>query len=105
MKKLFYSISEVSAELGVPVSRIRFWANSFPNRIKPSRTAKGNRQFTVEDIESLRSIKFMTEERGLTLEGVKREFRSGNSSSLKTVRALESLKAIRAQLMEIKTSL
>lgn len=105
MNKLYYSISEVSEILEIPVSKVRFWANTFSKKINPSRTTKGNRQFTQEDIETLRNIRFLVEERGLTLDGVKRELRSGNTSADKTVKALESLKTIRAQLMEIKASL
>lgn len=105
MEKLFYSISEVSEILGISVSKVRFWANTFSKKIKPTRTAKGNRQFTKEDIDTLRNIKFLVEERGLTLDGVERELRSGDSTADKTVKALETLKTIRGQLMEIKASL
>lgn len=105
MEKLFYSISETAELLGISVSKVRFWANSFPKQIKPQRNAKGNRQFTKEDIEMLKNIQFLVTERGLTLDGVARELGPGQKSAAKTVKALESLKAIRAQLMEIKASL
>lgn len=105
MEKLFYSIGEVSELMGMPVSKIRFWANSFPKQIKPQRTAKGNRLFTRQDIEILKKVQFLSEEKGLTLEGVAKQLASDGSSVNKTVKALDSLKAIRAQLVEIKNSL
>lgn len=105
MEKLFYSIGEVSEILGIPISKVRFWANSFPKQIKPQRTAKGNRQFTKEDIATLKKIQYLVSEKGLTLEGAAKQLNAENSSVDKTVKALESLKNIREQLMEIRKSL
>ena len=105
MEKLFYSIGEVSELLGIPVSKIRFWTNSFSKQLNPRRTAKGNRQYTAADIEMLRKINFLTSEKGLTLEGVHRQLKEDGSSVDKTVKALESLKNIREQLTEIRKSL
>ena len=105
MEKLFYSISETAEILGESVSLVRFWSNSFPKYIKPRRNAKGNRQFTAEDIEVLKQIHFLVREKGLTLEGAGRQLAADRASVDKSVKALESLKEIRAQLMEIKNSL
>jgi len=49
--KLFYSITEVAEMFNVNASLIRFWDKEF-TIIKPRKNAKGNRQFTVEDILS-----------------------------------------------------
>lgn len=105
MEKLFYSISEVSKILGESVSLVRFWSNSFPRLIKPSRTAKGNRQFTKDDIETLKQIHLLVKERGMTLEGAGKLILSERSSVNRTVKALDSLKEIREQLVAIKSSL
>ena len=105
MEKLFYSISEVADILGESVSLVRFWSNSFPKLIKPSRTAKGNRQFTAADIETLKQIHFLVKNQGLTLEGAEKQITSDRSKVERPVKALDSLKAIRAQLVEIKNSL
>ena len=105
MEKLFYSISEVSAILGEPVSLIRFWSNTFDKFIKPSRTAKGNRQFTAEDIEILKQIHYLVKDQGLTLEGAARTLKEDKAKVSRSVKAIESLKEIRAQLIQIKSSL
>jgi len=105
MDKLFYSIGEVSEILGLPISKIRFWANSFPKQIKPQRNLKGNRQFTAADIEVFKTIVYLVEEKGLTLEGAAKQLQSSSSGVNKTVKAIESLKSIRAQLVEIKHGL
>lgn len=105
MEKLFYSISEAAEAIGANVSLVRFWSNSFPKLLKPHRTAKGNRQYTAEDIEVLKQIHFLVKEKGLTLEGAERQLQAEKASVSKSVKALESLREIRAQLMEIKNSI
>lgn len=105
MEKLYYSISEAAGAIGESVSLVRFWTNSFPNLIKPHRNAKGNRQYTMEDIETLKQIHFLVKDKGLTLEGAAKSLAASNASVSNSVKALDSLKSIRAQLMEIKNSI
>jgi len=105
MEKLFYSISEVAEILGESVSLVRFWSNSFSKQIKPHRNAKGNRQYTAEDIETMKQIHFLVKEKGLTLDGAAKTLSAEKSSVDRSVKALDSLKEIRAQLVEIKNSL
>lgn len=105
MEKLFYSIGEVSELLGESVSLVRFWTNSFPRHLNPRRNAKGNRLYTADDIEVLRQIHFLVKERRLTLDGANKILLAEKSGVDRSVKALESLKEIRAQLVEIKKSL
>lgn len=105
MEKLYYSIGEVADILGENVSLVRFWSNSFSRFIKPSRSGKGNRQYTAQDIEVLKQIHFLVKDRGLTLEGAAGELAASKSPVENRVRALDSLKEIKAQLVEIRKSL
>jgi len=105
MEKLFYSIGEVSELLNVSVSLVRYWSNVFARFIKPQRNAKGNRLYTKEDIETLRQIYFLVKEKGLSLEGATKQLAADRSSVEGSVKVLDSLKSIRAQLVEIKNSL
>jgi len=105
MEKLFYSIGETAEILGESISLVRFWSNSFPKLIKPRRNAKGNRQYTADDIEVLKQIHFLVKDKGLTLEGAAKQLTAEKSSVSNSVKALDSLREIRAQLMEIKNSI
>ena len=105
MDKLYYTISETAEILGESTSLVRFWSNSFPKYIKPNRNAKGNRLFTAEDIDTLKQIHYLVKTKGLTLDGAARQLAAGRSSVDKRVRALDSLKEIRAQLVEVRKSL
>ena len=105
MEKLYYSISEAAEILGESISLVRFWSNSFPKLLQPKRTAKGNRLYTAQDIEVLKQIHFLVKDKGLTLEGAAKQMSAEKASVSNSVKAIDSLKEIRAQLMEIKNSL
>ncbi|MBQ9399605.1 MAG: MerR family transcriptional regulator [Bacteroidales bacterium] len=105
MEKLFYTISEVAAILGESTSLVRFWTNSFPKLLKPRRNAKGNRMYTADEIETLKQIHLLVKEKGMTLEGANNTLRAERAKVEKRVKALDALKEIRSQLVEIKESL
>jgi len=104
-RKIFYSIGEVATILDESVSRVRFWTNSFDKYVKPKRNAKGNRLYTAKEIDFLKQIKLLVSDRGMTLEGAARKVALERSSVEARVRVLDSLREIRTQLMEIKSSL
>lgn len=105
MEKLFYSIGEVAEILGENTSAVRFWTNYFERFLKPKRNAKGNRRYTAEEIETLKQIRFLTKEQGLTLEGTQKALSEDRGKVESRVKALETLKEIRAQLEEVRKSL
>ena len=105
MDKLYYTIGEVSELLGETTSLVRFWSNSFPKYIKPKRNAKGNRLYTEEDLDCLKQIHLLVKEQGLTLEGTAKKLSADRKKVEGRVKVLDSLKEIRAQLVEVKKSL
>ena len=105
MDKLYYTIGEVSEMLGENASLVRFWSNSFPRFIKPKRNAKGNRLFTTGDVDCLKQIHLLVKEQGMTLDGAAKRLSADKCAVEKRVKVLESLKAIRKQLAEVKKTL
>ena len=105
MEKLYYTIGEAAEILGEPTSLVRFWSNSFPKYIKPKRNAKGNRLFTQEDMDCLKQIHLLVKEQGLTLEGASKKLAAERKKVDGRVKALDSLKEIRRQLVDVKKSL
>lgn len=105
MEKYFYTIGEVAEMLGENVSLIRFWSNEFPKFIKPQRNAKGNRLFTKEDIETFKHIHLLVKVEGLTLEGAAKRLKGEKKDVINKSQVLDSLKAIRQQLAEIRETL
>lgn len=105
MEKLYYTIGEAAQAIGESVSLVRFWSNSFPKLLNPKRNAKGNRQFTAAQIEILKEIHYLVKDKGMTLEGAGKQLSASKSSVSNSVKAIDSLKSIRAQLVEIKNSI
>ena len=105
MEKYLYTIGEVAEILGENTSLVRFWANEFPKFIKPQRNAKGNRLFTKEDVETFKYIHVLVKVEGLTLEGAAKRLKGDRKDVINKARILDSLKAIRTQLAEIREEL
>jgi DNA-binding transcriptional MerR regulator len=105
MEKYLYTVGEVAQILGESTSLVRFWANEFPKYIRPQRNAKGNRLFTKEDVETFKHIHLLVKVEGLTLEGTAKRLKGDRRDVISKARVLESLKAIRRQLAEIREEL
>lgn len=66
--KLYYSIREAAEMLGESTTTVRYWENTF-DFLRPHRNKKGNRLFTVKDLDRLRTLHYLIRECGLTLKG------------------------------------
>ncbi|MBP3763822.1 MAG: MerR family transcriptional regulator [Bacteroidales bacterium] len=73
-QKLYYSISEAAALVGVAPSVLRFWENEF-DALKPVRNRRGTRSYTARDLELLHRIHYLTRQCGYTLEGAREQLR------------------------------
>jgi len=104
LTKLYYSIGEVAELFGVSRSLIRFWESEF-DILKPKKNRKGDRKFTVKDIEHLEIIYNLVKVKGYTLEGAKRNIRSQKSEQKRKVILLKKLKNIKTGLENLKDQL
>ena len=105
MEKYLYTIGEVAEILGESVSLVRFWSNEFAKFIKPQRNAIGNRFYTKEDIEAFKHIHLLVKVEGLTLEGAAKRMKGDKKDVINKSKVLDTLKAIRQQLSEIRETL
>lgn len=105
MEKIYYTIGEVAAALGENVSLVRYWSNTFEKFVHPYKNAKGDRLFHEEDLGVLKQIHYLVKDKGLTLKGAEQQLSSDRLSVEARVKALDSLKSIRAQLVDVKNSL
>ena len=104
-KKYLYTIGEVADILGENVSLVRFWSNEFSRFIKPQRNAKGNRKYTAGDIEVLRQVQYLLKTRGMTIEGAAKQLQGEDKTLKDRVKAIDTLKQIRKELVEIRNTL
>jgi DNA-binding transcriptional MerR regulator len=101
--KQYYPIGEVAAMFKVNISLIRFWENEF-DILKPRKNRKGDRFFRPDDVKNLKLIYFLLKERKYTISGAKSFIKSGKKVN-ERFEAIESLKNIRAMLLELKAGL
>ncbi len=104
IEKLYYSIGEVAEVFNVAPSLIRFWESEF-DIIKPKKNRKGNRQFTREDIDNVRTIYHLVKEKGFTLQGAKEMLRNDSQAVKDKMEMIESLKRVRSFLLELREKL
>ncbi|MFW8600404.1 UDP-N-acetylglucosamine 4,6-dehydratase (inverting) [Desulfobacterota bacterium M19] len=69
-------IKDVSKELGLPVSTIRYWQDKFSDFIQPSRTNGGQRRYSDDDLNILGNIKEIVYGRKKTISEAKRILRA-----------------------------
>lgn len=101
--KLFYSIREVAALIGENESTLRFWEKEF-SQLHPKKV-RGIRQYTTEDIETVRLIHSLVKGRGLKIAAAKELLRKNKEGVQQTVEVVKRLKGIRAELVRLKENL
>lgn len=108
LNKLYYSIGEVAELFNVNTSLIRFWEKEF-HFTPTKKNAKGNRLYTVKDIENFNKIYQLVKEEGFTLEGAKKALKEKKSLAKKTdaidagnQQLIEKLEQIKEKLLRLK---
>ena len=104
IKKLFYTIGEVSKILNVNVSLVRFWDNEF-DIIKPKKNKKGNRLFSENDLKNLKIIHHLLKNNGFTIKGAKKALKSKKNDFQKNIFLKERLLEFKKFLVSLRESL
>lgn len=68
---LLLTIEQISLLSGVRKSTLRYWEKSFHLCLNPSRTHSNRREYSLEDLERIKTIKRLLEEEHLTSHGVR----------------------------------
>ena len=72
MAEKHYKIGEAAELLNLKTYVLRFWEMEF-SQIAPTRTPTGQRLYTERDMVVLKRVKHLLHERGLTIEGARRQ--------------------------------
>lgn len=102
--KVYYSIGEVSKMIEVPITHLRLWEKEF-DLIRPKKNRKGDRFFTVTDIENLKVIKHLIRERGFKLQGAKKILMTEFKAAKGKQEALETLNNVRSFLVSLRDAI
>lgn len=90
----------------VKPSLLRYWEEQFPT-LRPKRNKKGNRLYSPQDVEQLKTIYHLVKERGMTIEGAKKALREQRKEGTvaRNVALMERLQRIRTLLLEVREDL
>jgi DNA-binding transcriptional MerR regulator len=98
--KRYYSIGEVAKAFNVQPSLLRFWEKEF-KEIQPKKKNSGTRKYTPENILTLQFIFHLVKEKGMTLEGAKKQLQLKSKSGTKE-ELLSKLEGVKAALIQLK---
>lgn len=104
IKKVYFTIGEVAEMFQVNASLLRYWEKEFET-IKPFKNKKGDRYFTLKDIETIRTIYYLTKTKGYTLQGAKEAMRSNLQKETGNAKIVDTLLKVKEMLLEIKKEL
>ena len=79
IKKLYYSIGEVSKLVGLKSYVLRYWETEF-KQLTPPKNRAGNRTYRQKDIDLILKIKDLLHGKKFTIEGARTVISSKNSN-------------------------
>ena len=82
IKKLYYSIGEVSEITGLKQYVLRYWETEFPH-LKPAKNRAGNRTYRQHDLESIAEIQTLLYEKKFTIKGARQYLKDMNQNKQK----------------------
>ncbi len=77
--KPYFRIGEVSRLTATKPFVLRYWESEFP-MLQPIKSAKGQRLYRRQDIETVLAIKRLLYDEGFTIAGARRYLKEGNGS-------------------------
>ena len=109
IKKLYYSIGEVSKTTGLKQYVLRYWETEF-KQLNPTKNKAGNRTYRQKDIDVIMNIKSLLYDEKFTIEGarkmlsqpvVKKVLTKPKASSVESSVNKKTLMKIRSELKSI----
>ena len=76
IKKLYYSIGEVSKMTDLKQYVLRYWETEF-KQLKSPKNRSGNRTYRQKDIDTIFAIKTLLYDKKFTINGARKQLRSG----------------------------
>ncbi|MGA0211565.1 MAG: MerR family transcriptional regulator [Flavobacteriaceae bacterium] len=102
-EKRYYTIGEVAKAFDVNPSLLRFWEKEF-EEIQPKKKKSGTRKYTPENVLTLQYIFHLVKEKGMTIQGAKKQLKLRKEGSSKQV-ILSKLEQIKSTLESLKENL
>lgn len=100
-QKQYQTIGEVAKLFDLNTSHIRFWTKEF--NIKVRTTRKGDRLYTHQQIEELKTIYHLVKEKGFTIPGAKTKLKELASQAQAPLDVKAALLKIKNKLQQLKS--
>lgn len=105
IKKLYYSIGEVSNITGIKPYVLRYWQTEF-RQLNPPKNRAGNRTYRQKDIDLILEIKTLLYDQKYTIDGARHCLESGKKTGQDAVGDNDATQSIPpAVITEIKKAL
>ena len=102
-EKLYYSIGDVAKAFDVKPSLLRFWEKEF-KEIHPKKKKNGTRKYTPENVLTIQYIYHLVKEKGMTLQGAKKQLSLKSKDTPKRA-LLSKLEKIKTDLEQLRKKL
>ena len=101
VKKLYYSIGEVSEITKLKQYVLRYWETEFV-QLKPAKNSAGNRNYRKSDIDLILEIKDLLYKRHYTIKGAKQYLKDKTSKPIKkTGEANDQIKNFKEKVIKL----
>ena len=102
--KKYFKMGEASRMLGVPASTLRYWEKEF-KQIKPMKNKKGDRIYSLKDLDILKEIKYLTHEKGIKIAKATKKIKKQDEPENQKSELVKRLRNLRETLLDFKNSL
>ena len=103
-EKRYYSIGEIAKAFNVNTSLLRFWEKEF-REIQPKKKQGGARKYTPEDVITIQKIYHLLKEKGLTIEGAKKQLKLKNLNADNNLELIQKLEKLKSDLVKLRENL
>ena len=100
VKKLYYSIGEVSEITKLKQYVLRYWESEF-SQLSPSKNSAGNRNYRKADIDLINEIKDLLYDRRFTIKGAKQHLKDKTKQGSSTVISHDQVKTIKEKVIKL----
>jgi DNA-binding transcriptional MerR regulator len=102
--KLYYGIKEVAEMFKINASKLRFYEKEFPT-LQPKKNRSGDRVYTQADIDHLKEIFELTQEKGFTLPGAREYLKKRDTARRENARMIAKLEELKNFMTKLRDSL
>jgi DNA-binding transcriptional MerR regulator len=103
-EKRYYRIGEIAKAFNVNPSLLRFWEKEF-KEIQPRKKEGGARKYTPDDVNTIQKIYYLLKEKGLTIEGAKKQLKLKDLTEDRNLELIQKLEQLKSDLVQLRENL